>query len=118
MMKKVTALLLVMLMVFAMAACGAAPADPAQEPSAQPAAEAPAAEAAEPPLASPIDTLTVGTTASIETAVFGEYNFDMLASGVSELPLVYQDTRANTIRCWQPTARKTPPPGPTPFRTE
>lgn len=43
--------------------------------------------------ASPIDTLTVGTTASIETAVFGEYNFDMLASGVSELPLVYQDTK-------------------------
>ena len=110
MMKKVTALLLVMLMVFAMAACGAAPAEPAQEPSAQPAAEAPAAEAAEPTPASPIDTLTVGTTASIETAVFGEYNFDMLASGVSELP--------NTIRCWQPTARKTPPPGPTPFRTE
>lgn len=93
MMKKVTALLLVMLMVFALAACGAAPADPAQAPSAQPAAEAPAAEAAEPSLASPIDTLTVGTTASIETAVFGEYNFDMLASGVSELPLVYQDTK-------------------------
>ena len=93
MMKKVTALLLVMLMVFAMAACGAAPAEPAQEPSAQPAADAPAAEAAEPTPASPIDTLTVGTTASIETAVFGEYNFDMLASGVSELPLVYQDTK-------------------------
>ena len=34
MMKKVTALLLVMLMVFAMAACGAAPAGSAQEPSA------------------------------------------------------------------------------------
>ena len=117
MMKKVTALLLVMLMVFAMAACGAAPAGPAQVPSAQPAADAPTAEAAEPPLASPIDTLTVGTTASIETAVFGEYNFDMLASGVSELPLVYQDTKGE-YRCWQPTARKTSPPGPTPFRTE
>ena len=25
--------------------------------------------------------------------MFGEYNFDMLASGVSELPLVYQDTK-------------------------
>ena len=114
MMKKITALLLVMLMVFAMAACGAAPAGPAQEPSAQPAADAPAAEAAEPTPASPIDTLTVGTTASIETAVFGEYNFDMLASGLwsTRIP------RANTIRCWQPTARKTPPPGPTPFRTE
>lgn len=40
-----------------------------------------------------IDTLTIGTTAAIETAVFGEYNFDMLASGVSELPLVCQDTK-------------------------
>ena len=30
MMKKITALLLVMLKVFAMAACGAAPAEPAQ----------------------------------------------------------------------------------------
>lgn len=40
-----------------------------------------------------IETITVGTTADIETAVFGEYNFDMLASGVSELPLVYQDIK-------------------------
>jgi len=31
MMKKVTALLLVMLMVFAMAACGAAPAEPVHD---------------------------------------------------------------------------------------
>ena len=40
----------------------------------------------------PIAKVTVGTTAAIENAVFGEYNFDMLASGVSELPLVSQDT--------------------------
>ena len=39
----------------------------------------------------PVETVMVGTTAAIETAVYGEYNFDMLASGVSELPLVYQD---------------------------
>ena len=38
-----------------------------------------------------IEQLIIGTTAEIESAVFGEYNFDMLASGVSELPLVYQD---------------------------
>lgn len=98
MMKKVTALLLVMLMVFAMAACGAAPAEPVQEPSAQPAADAPAAEAAEPTPASPIDTLTVGTTASIETAVFGEYNFDMLGQRRIRIASVYQDTKANITR--------------------
>lgn len=40
-----------------------------------------------------ISRLTVGTTAAIESAIFGEYNFDMLASGVSELPLVCQDTK-------------------------
>lgn len=39
-----------------------------------------------------LETITIGTTAAIETATFGEYNFDMLASGVSELPLVCQDT--------------------------
>ena len=74
MMKKVIALLLAMLMVFTMAACGKQP-DTTDEPSAK------------------IESITVGTTAAIETATFGEYNFDMLASGVSELPLVYQDTK-------------------------
>ena len=74
MMKKVIALLLAMLMVFTMAACGEQP-DTTDEPSAK------------------IESITVGTTAAIETATFGEYNFDMLASGVSELPLVYQDTK-------------------------
>lgn len=39
-----------------------------------------------------IDQIVIGTTSSIETATRGEYAFDMLASGVSELPLVYQDT--------------------------
>ena len=33
----------------------------------------------------------VGTTALIEKAEYGEYNYDMLSSGVSELPLVYKD---------------------------
>ena len=86
-MKKALSLLLAVMMVLSLAACGSAPAETTQTPTAQP-----ATEAAEPASAYAIDTLTIGTTASIETAVFGEYNFDMLASGVSELPLVYQDT--------------------------
>lgn len=39
-----------------------------------------------------IAQITIGTTSAIETATRDEYAFDMLASGVSELPLVYQDT--------------------------
>ena len=92
-MKKIGSLLLAVLMVLSLAACGKAPAEPTQMTAAQPGTEAPATEATEPAPAYAMDTLTVGTTAAIETAVFGEYNFDMLASGVSELPLVYQDTK-------------------------
>ena len=80
-------------MVLSLAACGKTPAEPTQTPSTQPSTETPTTEATEPAPTYAIDTLTVGTTAAIETAVFGEYNFDMLASGVSELPLVYQDTK-------------------------
>ena len=85
--------MLAVLMVLSLAACGKTPAEPTQTPSTQPSTETPTTEATEPAPTYAIDTLTVGTTAAIETAVFGEYNFDMLASGVSELPLVYQDTR-------------------------
>lgn len=92
-MKKVGSLLLAVLMVLSLAACGKTPAEPTQAPSTQPSAENSTTEATEPAPTYAIDTLTVGTTAAIETAVFGEYNFDMLASGVSELPLVYQDTK-------------------------
>ena len=92
-MKKVGSLLLAVLMVLSLAACGKTPAEPTQTPSTQPSTETPTTGATEPAPAYAIDTLTVGTTAAIETAVFGEYNFDMLASGVSELPLVYQDTK-------------------------
>lgn len=92
-MKKVGSLLLAVLMVLSLAACGKTPAEPTQTPSTQPSTETPTTEATEPAFTYAIDTLTVGTTAAIETAVFGEYNFDMLASGVSELPLVYQDTK-------------------------
>ena len=86
-MKKALSFLLAVMMVLSLAACGNAPAETTQTPTTQP-----ATEATEPASAYAIDKLTIGTTASIETAVFGEYNFDMLASGVSELPLVYQDT--------------------------
>ena len=92
-MKKVGSLLLAVLMVLSLPACGKTPAEPTQTPSTQPSTETPTTEATEPAPTYAIDTLTVGTTAAIETAVFGEYNFDMLASGVSELPLVYQDTK-------------------------
>ena len=92
-MKKAVSLLLAVLMVLSLAACGKTPAEPTQTPSTQPSTETPTTEATEPAPTYAIDTLTVGTTAAIETAVFGEYNFDMLASGVSELPLVYQDTK-------------------------
>lgn len=92
-MKKVGSLLLAVLMVLSLAACGKTPAEPTQTPSTQPSTETPTTEATEPASTYAIDTLTVGTTAAIETAVFGEYNFDMLASGVSELPPVYQDTK-------------------------
>ena len=92
-MKKVGSILLAVLMVLSLAACGKTPAEPTQTPSTQPSTETPTTEATEPAPTYAIDTLTVGTTAAIETAVFGEYNFDMLASGVSELPLIYQDTK-------------------------
>lgn len=85
--------MLAVLMVLSLASCGKTPAEPTQTPSTQPSTETPTTEATEPAPTYAIDTLTVGTTAAIETAVFGEYNFDMLASGVSELPLVYQDTK-------------------------
>lgn len=39
-----------------------------------------------------ISNVNVGTTSLIEKAVYGEYGYDMLASGVSEIPLVRQDS--------------------------
>ena len=88
-MKKAVSLLLAVLMVLSLAACGKTPAEPSQTPSTQPSTETPTTEATEPAPTYAIETLTVGTTAAIETAVFGEYNFDMLASGVSELSLIH-----------------------------
>jgi len=41
------------------------------------------------------DTVYIGTTALIERAVRGEYNYDMLASGNSDMPLVSQTADGN-----------------------
>ena len=38
-----------------------------------------------------ITQITVGTTSVIELATRGEYNYDMLSSAVSQIPMVYQD---------------------------
>ena len=91
MMKKLLAILLCLSLIFALAACSK-PESQTQQPAEQPAqtenqpteptqAEQPSEPEA---LTYPIEQFTVGTTAAIETATFGEYNFDMLASGVSE----------------------------------
>lgn len=47
------------------------------------------------PAAAALTQITVGTTSAIESATRGEYAYDMLASGVSEPPLVYQDDQGN-----------------------
>ncbi|MBQ2058889.1 MAG: ABC transporter substrate-binding protein [Firmicutes bacterium] len=75
MIKKMIAAALAALLALSLAGCGntAAP-------------EAPAAPNYE------IERITVGTTAQIEKAVMGEYNYEMLASGVTHVPLVRQDT--------------------------
>ena len=90
-MKKYLIVLLCLSLVLALSACNApgAPVTPAA-----PAAEAEAASEAE-ASSWPVEQLTIGTMAAIETATFGEYNYDMLAAGVSELPLVRQDAEGN-----------------------
>ena len=84
-MKKYLIVLLCLSLVLALSACSA---------PAAPAAEAEAASEAE-ASSWPVEQLTIGTMAAIETATFGEYNYDMLAAGVSELPLVRQDAEGN-----------------------
>jgi peptide/nickel transport system substrate-binding protein len=110
-MKKILALLLALCMLFALCACGqaaetpaSAPAEQAEAPAAQPeeapAAEAPAEEVPAPedapaPESTTIAQITIGTTAAIETATNGEYAYDMLSSGTTQMPLVYQSTDGN-----------------------
>ena len=79
-MKKTVALIMTLIMVLALAACG--PAGGANN----------ANNAADAEPAYPIEQLTIGTTADIEKAVPDEYNYEMLSSGVTHMPLVYQDT--------------------------
>lgn len=122
MMKKLLAILLCLSLILALAACSK-PESQTQQPAQQPAqtenqpteptqAEQPSEPEA---LTYPIEQFTVGTTAAIETATFGEYNFDMLASGVSELPARLARTRrAVTIRCLLPMKRRIPSHGSTP----
>lgn len=86
--KKALSALLAAVVALSLAACAAQTETPAETTAATTAVTA-AEPKTEPEY--PVETVTVGTTAAIETAVYGEYNFDMLASGVSELPLVYQD---------------------------
>lgn len=86
--KKALSALLAAVVALSLAACAAQTETPVETTAATTAVTA-AEPKTEPEY--PVETVTVGTTAAIETAVYGEYNFDMLASGVSELPLVYQD---------------------------
>lgn len=73
-MKKITALLLALIMVLSMAACGNTGNDGS---------------------GSTPETITVGTTMEINKAEKGEYNFDQLASGCALIPLVYLDESGN-----------------------
>ncbi len=67
--KKILALILAAVMVFSLTACGKSGKTPE------------------------VEQITIGTTAAIEKAVMGEYNYEMLASAVTHLPLVWQDTK-------------------------
>ena len=118
MMKRLLAILLCLSLLLALAACSK-PGSQTQQPArteSQPEEPAQTEQPSEPEApAYPIEQFTVGTTAAIETATFGEYNFDMLASGVSELPLVWGRTRRAIItRCWLPRRPRIPLCGSTP----
>ena len=99
-MKKICSIIQAALLALSLFACSAPnAAAPASNPTSAPAAptEAPASVEALAPTAVPaptyaIERLTIGTTAAIEQAVMGEYAYEMLASGVTHPPLVWQDT--------------------------
>ena len=81
-MKKLLAILLCLSLIFALAACSK-PESQTQQPAQaenQPVQPEQSGQPSEPEASAyPIEQFTVGTTAAIETATFGEYNFDMLA---------------------------------------
>lgn len=108
-MKKAISVLFAMLMVISIFAC-AKPTTETQTPASTAVTEAPKAEQPakadapneqpkkEPETVEPeapsysVESLIIGTTAAIEQATIGEYNYEMLASGVTHPPLVCQDT--------------------------
>jgi|GEM_PF-411666 len=102
--KKVLAMLLVLILAFSFAACAkkgqTAPAttpettDAAKPAETKPADAQPAVPAPE-PVDTSIDQIVIGTTAAIETAINGEYAYDMLSSGTTQPPLVWQDVDGN-----------------------
>lgn len=90
--KVISLLLTLLLTVSVLCGCGEASAPP-QSPSASP--SAPAETETTTAQGKSISQIVIGTTSAIETATRDEYNFDMLASGTSEPPLVYQDTNGD-----------------------
>lgn len=69
-----------LLLLLGFAGCGAEKPIPTEQPTASETAET-----------AVIPELVIGTTGLIENAVRNEYQYDMLASGTTELPLVCQD---------------------------
>ncbi len=68
----------------------------AAEPAAEEQTPVQSAEPAEQDTpAYPIEQFQSAPRPLLRRATFGEYNYDMLASGVSELPLVWQDAEGN-----------------------
>ncbi len=100
-MKRTIAILLAVTVFLAvMAGCAKTAPVKTEEPAAQETAETEQPKEEQTPVeesapAYPIEKITIGTTGVIETAARGEYNYDMLASGVSELPLVWQDVNGS-----------------------
>ena len=93
-MKKVLALVLALVMVFALCACGqqAAPAPAAEAPAAEaPAAEAPAAEAP----ADPMAELIAAAKAEGELVVYGSCEEEYLAAACAHFEELYGITPSN-----------------------
>ncbi len=86
-MKRIAAFIIIGICLLSLFGCAAKPAPaPASTFEAQP-----GEHTAEPIPVYDIARFTIGTTIDIEKAAAGEYNYDVLASGVSELPLVQQN---------------------------
>ena len=107
-MKKGTAVFMAILLLFSAAACASTTgsSENKPEPGLQETADAgketagvvAPSDAGETELSGAdysIERLIIGTTAKIETAAIGEYAYEMLASGTTHIPLVYQDTEGN-----------------------